>query len=494
MAEEVLDKYNLKRRRIEGRRPVRFLSYVSKSAAFQNAESEKRIERGVDFFFPIERLPFETTAFKNKGPGHAQDENKFHHPYFLAEMESFIESALSAQVQIRQRLHWSQSGQWMKLDDGTAAGVEPDFCTTEKIDANEKLVPDPKGKAKPPTSKYDVSVSLEMKKGFTETDQVECVDYGERMLCFQRGRRCAYTALFHCCGDDKVIRWVETCEKEGEFHSRISRPESLVPGGKGQQQLLAILKRSSSELGLDFPLVQATDSDEVVRIASLIGEGATSTVYAASFRGRDGVLKLLKPGFCHLADHEANTLMRLESQGVRGAPTDCLKVCDRALFFGQELTHLDSIDTTHLERLVECLKGAHEAGIVHRDVRPDNLLQDPNGRVCLIDWGFSHHINSSLSPPNFEGTFRFASDEALDSAVKGEQREPTPSDDLESVVKLVLSLSQSSLRNELVKIASGDLKAAQQFWLARRDANKNFEWMFDAARRCDYEGIKGLLF
>ena len=139
----------------------------------------------------------------------------------------------------------------MKLDDGTVDGVEPDFCMTEIVDQTT-IVPDPKDGVKLPQSNYDVSIAMEMKKCFLDTDQLEAIDYGERLLCFQRGRRRAYTALFHCCRNDKSIRWLEGREEDDQFVTHVSCPESLAPDGAGQQELFAILTVSSAELGLDY--------------------------------------------------------------------------------------------------------------------------------------------------------------------------------------------------------------------------------------------------
>lgn len=493
--EEILDRYETKRRRIEGKRPRRFLSHVSKSHAFSHVEAERRIRRGAGFFFPLLSLPdtFNCTAFAEDGPGEKLDENIFHHLYFMKQMKLLVDAALSAKIPIKQQVYWSKSGKWMSLDDGYGVGVEPDFCMTSVVDT-EKLVPAESDGLKPPQSKYAVTVALEMKKTFIDSDQIEALDYGERLLCFQRGRRCAYSALFHCCEKDKTIRWLKIEESNGRFTTTVSRPASLAPHGQGQRQLLTIVTKSSAELGLDFPQIKASYTNELVVITSLLGEGATSTVYAATFQGYNGVLKCLKHGFDDLADHELLVLHHLQHNHVSGIPRHVTKVCNGVLFFGEEYTHVDSLDREKLCGLVDCLHAAHKAGVVHRDLRPDNIMQDCEGRTILIDWGFAHRKMPAGTIPEFRGTFRYASEEVLASAVSGEPREPQPKDDMASLARVVLSMSSPSLQDALAEMQATDLTAVQSFWAEKRKANPGHEWVFALTNSCGYDGLKSALF
>ena len=130
--EEILDRYERKRRRIEGRRPRRVLSYVSKSHAFSHVEAGRRIRRGAGFFFPLLTLPeasFNCTAFAEDGPEQKLDENKFHHPYFMEQMKLLVEAALSANIPIKQQVYWSNSGKSsLRSSPGTSASYMRNTC------------------------------------------------------------------------------------------------------------------------------------------------------------------------------------------------------------------------------------------------------------------------------------------------------------------------------------------------------------------------------
>lgn len=45
------------------------------------------------------------------------------------------------------------------------------------------------------------------------------------------------------------------------------------------------------------------------------------------------------------------------------------------------------------------LAGVHEAGLLHRDIRPDNLIEDPNGGIHLSGFGLSVDVHSASALP-----------------------------------------------------------------------------------------------
>lgn len=70
--------------------------------------------------------------------------------------------------------------------------------------------------------------------------------------------------------------------------------------------------------------------------------------------------------------------------------------------------------------LADGLAAAHRAGLVHRDIKPDNLVVDATGRARVIDFGLA--LEAAGSNATFGGTPAYLAPELRDAAVAGTPR------------------------------------------------------------------------
>lgn len=76
-------------------------------------------------------------------------------------------------------------------------------------------------------------------------------------------------------------------------------------------------------------------------------------------------------------------------------------------------------------KVADALEYAHAEGVVHRDVKPDNILIGSYGEVMLVDWGAAHVGREELAGPGLViGTPTYMAPEQLTSGI------PTPASDI----------------------------------------------------------------
>jgi tetratricopeptide (TPR) repeat protein/predicted Ser/Thr protein kinase len=77
---------------------------------------------------------------------------------------------------------------------------------------------------------------------------------------------------------------------------------------------------------------------------------------------------------------------------------------------GERFTHAQAANI--MLQCAEGLRAAHEAGVVHRDLKPDNIMLRSDGKVSLMDFGLAR-LKDELAASSFSGTPRYVSPEQV---------------------------------------------------------------------------------
>ena len=142
-----------------------------------------------------------------------------------------------------------------------------------------------------------------------------------------------------------------------------------------------------------------------------LGRGAQGTVYLATDTrlGRQVALKVLAPGQRDVAEfarrfrreaeaagrlHHPNVCTVYEAGVEDGLPYIAMQYVDgptlRARIADGVSVRSERLDRVHLvERVARALHAAHEQGLVHRDVKPGNIMLTADGEPIVCDFGMA---------------------------------------------------------------------------------------------------------
>src|SRR6478672_11974312 len=146
-------------------------------------------------------------------------------------------------------------------------------------------------------------------------------------------------------------------------------------------------------------------------ITDRLGQGGMGTVYCAHDRelGREVALKVVRlpegsPDIAERMTREARTLARLEHPGI--VPVhDVGTLPDGRVYYAMKLVRgapLDALPSSSfaerlriVERVCEAVAFAHAQGVIHRDLKPQNVMVGPFGEVLVMDWGVAKIVGDA---------------------------------------------------------------------------------------------------
>ncbi len=214
-----------------------------------------------------------------------------------------------------------------------------------------------------------------------------------------------------CCENTALRRKVE---EHLELGSRVGELAGAPPPTWGD--LIGAEPEAPAELAASVPAIG--DRIAGFRVLSVLGEGGMGVVYEAEQErlGRVVALKLVRPGagsdeLVQRLKYEAQVLGLLKHSGIAqiyeagAVGTDSGPRPFFAMEYVQGVPLDEYVRTWSLgaQRILELLAAvadavqyAHQRGVIHRDLKPGNILVEDDGQPKVLDFGVARATNSDL--------------------------------------------------------------------------------------------------
>ena len=167
--------------------------------------------------------------------------------------------------------------------------------------------------------------------------------------------------------------------------------------------------------GPDVSLEEGSVVAERYEILKLLGEGGMGAVYKARDRELDRLvaLKVIRP---ELAGHPS-VLQRFKQELILARKIthrNIIRIFDLGVADGLRFITMEFVEGRDLSSLLEerpkypveeavkilrqvcaALEAAHQEGVVHRDLKPQNIMIESSGRVCVMDFGLARSMEAT---------------------------------------------------------------------------------------------------
>src|SRR5580692_5332048 len=177
---------------------------------------------------------------------------------------------------------------------------------------------------------------------------------------------------------------------------------------------VAVTPRPSSEAAAKGQLEPGTLLAERFEILQLLGQGGMGAVYKARDTELERLvaLKLIRP---ELASHP-EILRRFKQELILAREVthrNVIRIFDLGQAQGIKFITMEFVEGRDLRGLIHekgkltvdeavpiilqisaALDAAHTAGVVHRDLKPQNVMSDKDGRVYVMDFGIARSLES----------------------------------------------------------------------------------------------------
>jgi eukaryotic-like serine/threonine-protein kinase len=242
------------------------------------------------------------------------------------------------------------------------------------------------------------------------------------------------------CGNDaELVREVESLLAHASGATDFLSTPALAMAGSvsGDRQLTVLPAEGPDEAPNDASRLAPGQRFGPYRIERLLGRGGMGEVYEAEHleHGRRIALKVLSPGLSDAIDrarflregqlaaavNHPHVVYIYGSEDIAGMPAIAMELLPGGTLKERvdregPLTPIEAVDA--MLQVVSGLEAAHEAGVLHRDVKPSNCFVDVDGTVKVGDFGLAipsqaRDVTQFVATGTFQGTPQFASPEQL---------------------------------------------------------------------------------
>ena len=243
-----------------------------------------------------------------------------------------------------------------------------------------------------------------------------------------------FEALVELDEHERSVELERLSRSDPELHAAV---DALLAGDTAAESRLASLEMASRlpTLTAPDPLRLTGRTVSHFQVAESIGAGGMGVVYRAvdTNLGRSVALKLLLPVY----NLDSAARARFLHEGQSAAALDHQNLCavhevgiseDGWMFLAMPLYEGETLRTTLsrdgalpistaldiARQIADGLAAAHDAGIMHRDLKPGNIMLLPGGGVRILDFGLAKAIDQSLSATTARlGTMAYMSPEQI---------------------------------------------------------------------------------
>lgn len=165
-----------------------------------------------------------------------------------------------------------------------------------------------------------------------------------------------------------------------------------------------------------------------VKLVRLLGRGSHSVVYFGVTReGQPCAVKLFPPHLAEFAEREYRHALDLDHPRIAAirhktmlddAPALIARYAKGETLFERyrdlpALHHERQAFLLTMSHLLDALAFLHANGLVHRDIKPDNIIVEEDGSAKLVDYDLSGPNLEEMQVPTRVGTQAFQSPEAM---------------------------------------------------------------------------------